>query len=153
MAWIVDLYATHPFWIWLAIAGLFLVIEVSTGTGWLLWTAACAVVVALLTFIPGGNAAIHLAVWAVLTIVTTVTARRYLPKNVSGDGPDINDNVGRLIGRQGTVTESFHNGQGRVFVDGKEWAAVAEDNSAHRSEEKVTIVSAAGSVLTVKTAA
>ncbi len=153
MGWLLDLYATHPFWIWLAIAGLFLVIEVSTGTGWLLWTAACAAVVALLTFIPGGNAAIHLAVWAALTIVTTVTARRYLPRNISGDGPDINDNVGRLVGHQGTVTESFHNGRGRVFVDGKEWAAVAEDDEAHRSDEKVVIVSAAGSVLTVKTAA
>jgi membrane protein implicated in regulation of membrane protease activity len=152
MTWLTDLYATHPFWIWLAIGGLFLAVEVATGTGWLLWTAASAAVVAVLTFVLPDNALVHLTVWAVLTIVSTVTARRFLPRNLSGDGPDINDNVGRLVGREGAVVEAFRNGQGRVFVDGKEWAAVADDGGAPKLDEKVQVVSAAGSVLHVKAA-
>lgn len=152
MTWLTDLYATHPFWIWLAIAAAFLVAEVSTGTGWLLWPAACAGLLALLTFVLPGSAAIHLAVWATLTIVTTVTARRFIPRNISGGGPDINDNIGRLVGHQGAVVEAFRNGEGRVFVDGKEWAAVAEDGAAPALDDKVRVVAAEGSVLRVRPA-
>lgn len=149
-----GVYFTHPFWIWLAIGAVFLVIEVATGTGWLLWAAACAGVVGLLTLIPGipDAAAIHLAIWAALTVVTTLTARRYLPGNVSGGGPDINDNIGRLVGHQGAVVEAFRNGEGRVFVDGKEWAAVAEDGAAPALNDKVQVVSAQGAVLRVRPA-
>jgi len=152
MTWITELYATHPFWIWLAIGAVFLVVEVSTGTGWLLWSAACAAIVAVLTFVLPPVPAVHLAVWALLTIVSTVTARRYLPRNVSGDGPDINDNVGRLVGHEGAVVEAFRNGQGRVFVAGSEWAAIAEDGAAHKLDEKVRVTAASGSVLRVKAA-
>jgi membrane protein implicated in regulation of membrane protease activity len=151
MDWVTQLYATHPFWIWLAVAGLFLVVEVSTGTGWLLWPAACAGIVAVLTFVLPDSALAHLAVWAVLTIVTTVMARRYIPRNISGDGPDINDNVGRLVGHQGSVVEAFRNGQGRVFVDGKEWAAVTDDG-APALNDKVQVVAAQGATLRVKPA-
>jgi membrane protein implicated in regulation of membrane protease activity len=39
------LYTTHPFWVWLAVAAIFLAVEVATGTGWLLWPAASALLV------------------------------------------------------------------------------------------------------------
>ncbi|MES2033952.1 MAG: NfeD family protein [Pseudomonadota bacterium] len=152
MTWLADIYFVHPFWIWLAIGALILVAEVSTGTGWLLWAAACAAVVALLTFVLPESPAVHLMVWAALTIAATVTARRYLPRNASGDGPDINDNVSRLVGHEGSVVETFRNGQGRVFVAGSEWAAVAEDGEAHKLDEKVRVTAASGSVLRVKAA-
>lgn len=152
MTWLADLYFTHPFWIWLAVGGLFLAVEIATGTGWLLWSAGCAVVVALLSLILPVGPMVHLLIWAVLSIATTLTARRYLPRNISGDGPDINDNIGRLVGHEGAVVEAFRNGQGRVFVDGKEWAAIVDDGGAPKLDDKVQVVSAAGSVLHVKTA-
>jgi len=152
MTWLSDLYFINPFWIWLAIGALFLVVEMSTGTGWLLWTAASAAVVGLLTFVLPPSPLVHLMVWAALTIVATVTARKYLPRNASGDGPDINDNIDRLVGHQGKVVEAFRNGEGRVFVDGKEWAAIAEDNGAHLSNAIVQVIAANGSVLRVKAA-
>ena len=150
MTWLADLYVTHPFWIWLAVAAVLLALEVATTTGWLLWPAACAVIVAALTFILKGNFAIELAVFAVLTIASTLLARRYLPKNASGDGPDINDNVGRLVGHFGMAVSAFENGRGRVFIDGKEWAAVAEDGVAPLLEQRVEVISADGGILKVK---
>ena len=152
MTWLSELYFAHPFWIWLAIGGLFLVVEVATGTGWLLWSAASAVVVALLSLILPVGPVVHLTIWAALTILATLTVRRYLPRNASGDGPDINDNLARLIGHQGAVVEAFRNGQGRVFVDGKEWPAVAEDGGAPKLDDKVQVVSAHGTILHVKAA-
>lgn len=151
MTWLADLYFAHPFWIWLAAATVILAFEVATTTGWLLWPAGCAVVVAALTFFVGGNFAIELAVFAVLTIASTLLARRYLPRNASGDGPDINDNYGRLVGQAGRAVADFENGRGRVFIDGKEWAAVA-DGEAPALDQAVEVLAADGATLRVKAA-
>jgi hypothetical protein len=67
-----------------------------------------------------------------------------------GGGPDINDNIARLVGHQGAVVEAFRNGEGRVFVDGKEWAAVSEGDAAPRLDDKVMVVSSEGAVLKVR---
>jgi membrane protein implicated in regulation of membrane protease activity len=151
MTWLTELYSTHPFWIWLAVGGLILAAEVATGTGWLLWPAACAAIVAVLTFILPNDPVIELAAFAVLTIASTLLARRYLPGNASGDGPDINDNIGRLVGKSGRAVSAFENGQGRVFIDGKEWAAVA-DGEGPALDQPVEVVAADGAILTVKAA-
>ena len=151
MGWLIDLYGTHPFWIWLAIGAVFLAGEVSTGSGWLLWPAASSAFMALLVLVLPDSVAVHLVVWAALTIATTVSARRFFPWTMSGGtGPDINDNIARLVGHQGAVVEAFRNGQGRVFVDGKEWAAVADDGAAPRLDDRVMGVAAEGAVLRVR---
>jgi len=149
MTWLADLYVMHPFWIWLAVAGIILAAEVSTGSGWLLWPAACAAVVAVITLVLP-DPMIHVALFAVLTIASTLLARRYLPRNASGDGPDINDNVGRLVGHFGMAVSAFENGRGRVFIDGKEWAAVADADAAPALDQQVKVISADGGILKVK---
>jgi membrane protein implicated in regulation of membrane protease activity len=50
------------------------------------------------------------------------------------------------------VVEAFRNGEGRVFVDGKEWAAVSADDTAPRLDDKVMVVAAEGAVLRVRPA-
>ena len=150
MDWLVDIYASYPVLVWLAVAALFLAVEVSTGSGWLLWPAGSAAVVAVLTFVLPDNLLIELAVFAALTGVTALFGRRFLPKNM-GDGPDINDNFARLVGRQGSAVSIFENGEGRVFIDGKEWAAVAE-GAAPGMGQKVQVVAAEGAVLRVRAA-
>lgn len=85
-------YLGHPMWVWLAVGALLLAAEVATGSGYLLWPAASAVVVGLFTLtgldlgLPG-----ELALFAVLTLVSTFLARRYLPPKRLQPGPDIND--------------------------------------------------------------
>lgn len=151
MTWLAEIYVTHPFWIWLAIAAVILAAEVATGSGWLLWPAACAAIVALLTFILKGNFAVELAAFAMLTIASTLLARRYLPRNAAGDGPDINDNYGRLVGKAGRAVSTFENGEGRVFIDGKEWAAVA-DGAAPTLDQAIEVLAADGATLRVRAA-
>ncbi len=151
MNWLIELYMTQPFWIWLAFAGLILAAEIASGTGWLLWPAACAAIVAVLTFILPNDPVVELVVFAVLTIASTVMARRYLPGNASGDGPDINDNIGRLVGKPGRAVSAFENGRGRVFIDGKEWAAIAEGEDPVLDQD-IEVIAADGATLTVKAA-
>ena len=150
MDWLTNLYAGYPLLVWLAVAALFLAAEVSTGSGWLLWPAGAAAIVAVLTFILPDSLLVELAVFAALTGVTALFGRRFLPKNV-GVGPDINDNFARLVGRQGSAVSVFEHGQGRVFIDGKEWAAIAE-GAAPDMGQKVEVIAAEGAVLRVRAA-
>jgi hypothetical protein len=123
---LIHIYPQHPFWVWAAVAAALLAIEVMTGSGYLLWPAAAAAVVALLTGLRLG-APVEVLIFAALTIVTTLAARRFLPSPLRPKGPDINDPHNRIVGRQGLAASAFMGGHGRVFVDGKEWAAELEE--------------------------
>jgi membrane protein implicated in regulation of membrane protease activity len=48
------------------------------------------------------------------------------------------------------VVDGFQNGKGRVFVDGKEWAAVVADGVEPAAGQKVLVVAIDGAVLTVR---
>lgn len=121
------LYLANPLAVWLIVAGVILVAELATGSGWLLWPAVCAAVVALLTLagLPLGATG-EIIVFAVLTIASTLLARRFIPEGRLRPGPDINDRTGDLVGKRGQVVGAFVDGQGRVLVDGAEWEAEAE---------------------------
>jgi inner membrane protein len=70
---------------------------------------------------------IELLAFAILTIASTLIARRYLPHPFRPKGPDINDPLSRIVGHEGQAASAFSSGRGRVFVDGKEWAAELEE--------------------------
>ena len=149
---LIHIYPQHPFWVWAATAAALLAIEVMTGSGYLLWPAASAGVVALLTGLRLGAPA-EVLIFAGLTIVTTLVARRFLPGPFRAKGPDINDPHHRIVGLQGLTASAFAGGHGRVFVDGKEWAAELEDGGelALGAHVKVTGV-LSGASLKVKPA-
>jgi inner membrane protein len=122
MAEISSFILSHPLWGWLALGAVFLAIEVMTGSGWLLWPAASAAITGVATLvIPMGTPA-AIAVFGVLTIVTTYVGRRYLVGR-RPDAPDLNNPLQRLVGHRGEAVAAFQGEDGRVFVDGKEWSA------------------------------
>jgi membrane protein implicated in regulation of membrane protease activity len=124
MSAIALFYDTHPFWSWMGVAALLLAVEVATGSGYLLWPAAAAGAAGFAAMLaPQTGAPGQIAIFAVLTIVSTLLARRYLPRRVVQPGPDVNDRAGRLVGRLGESVGDFEGGCGRVFVDGAEWIA------------------------------
>jgi len=136
---LVGLYLAHPFWWWVAAGVLLLAIEVATGTDQLLWPAASAGVVAVLEILnaplpPGAD----FGLFAVLTIVSALLARRYLRRPAAG--PDVTDRALRLVGSQGEAVGAFHRGQGRVFVDGAEWAAEVEGEAVLGRGDRVEVV-------------
>lgn len=145
---VVELYAEHAFWFWAALAALVLAIEVATGTGWLLWASASAAAVAVATALIEMSFAAEVGLFAVLTLVTSLLAHRFWPaqREVS---PDINDNIGRLIGREARVVYAGP-GRGRVEIDGKEWAADSEAELIVGATVKVIRVE--GSTLGVRAA-
>jgi membrane protein implicated in regulation of membrane protease activity len=146
-----DFYMLHPMWSWLTVAAILLAAEVATGTGWLLWPSASAAVVAIVAYatrqlgLPG-----EAAVFAGLTIVSTLAAKRLLPKKTLQSGPDINDRAGELVGKIGKAVGAFAGGQGRVMVDGAEWAAEVQGALPHAGD-KVEILRVHGATLSVRT--
>ncbi len=127
---LVDFYQSHPLWVWLAIGGLLLAIEVATGSGWLLWPAAAAAIVALatLTGIEMGLGG-EIALFAVITIAATLLARKFTPGFTKAEGKDINDRTGDLVGQTGEAVSAFSDGRGRILVDGTEWLAELENGA------------------------
>ena len=141
-------YALHPFWVWLAIAAAFLAVEVATGTGWLLWPAGSAFVVGLIAQALHPGPVIEAGLFAVLTIASTYAARRFL-RPAPGPAPDLNDPAQRLIGQRGQVLSTFEQGRGRVFVDGKDWAAETDEPIPAISQE-VVVIGVDGATLKVR---
>ena len=142
MSPLAEFYVAHGFWLWAAVGAAVLAIEIAFGSGWLLWPAACAAVVAVVSLFTR-NAVVEIGLFAVLTIVTTLAARRFWPRE-RGPATDINDNVARLIGHQGRVSAAFVHGAGRVLIDGKEWAAESEDGAPLELEAIVEVTGLSG---------
>jgi len=154
MGFLLNLFVTYPFWAWMAAAAVLLAVELGTTTGYLLWPAASAAVIAFATLISPANLPIDALAFALLTIISTVIGRRYFPHPFGRDGPDINDRAGRLVGLTGEVVHPFEAGVGRVFVDGTEWAAeMADGGSPAAVGARIQVVEAPGAArLKVKAA-
>lgn len=113
----------QPLWLWLAAGGLLLAGELTTGSSWLLWPAASAALVGLLSAALPIGLPVQLLLFAVLTVVSTLASRTLLRRPAPVPDEDVNDIQPRLLGRKGVVLTPVVNGRGRVLVDGCEWAA------------------------------
>lgn len=149
---IAGLYAAQPFWVWAGLAAAILAAEVVTGSGWLLWASASAAVTAAVVGVLDPSVPTALLVFALLTMVSTLLARRYLPRQATAPGGDINDNVARLIGHRGTAIGAFAGGSGRVFIDGKEWAAELDGGEVLKPGADVEVTGVDGARLRVRRA-
>jgi membrane protein implicated in regulation of membrane protease activity len=145
-----EFYAAHAAWVWLAVGAALLAVEVVAGSGWLLWPSASAGLVAVIVVFRPLPSLEALGLFAALVIVSTLTARRYFPRRLAGSGRDINDNIARLVGHEGRVVAPFEAGEGRVFVDGKEWAAVLEGAESLGAGARVKVAGVSGARLRVR---
>lgn len=144
-----DLEPGYLFWAWAGLAALLLAIEVLVGAGWLLWAAASALATGVVAALLGMGVPAAIVLFAVLTIVSTLAARRYLPKR-KAESSDINDNLARLAGHKARASSVFLGGRGRVTIDGKEWAAELSEGGSVALGEEVEVISIDGARLTVR---
>lgn len=147
---IAGLYAAQPFWVWAGLAAALLAVEVVTGSGWLLWASASAAATAAVVGLLDLSVPTALLVFALLTLVSTLLARRYLPRQATAPAGDINDNIARLVGHRGAAVKAFKGRAGRVFIDGKEWAAELSEGEALEAGASVEVVGVDGARLKVR---
>ena len=138
-----DLFAAHALLGWLAVGAVFLIVELLTGSGWLLWPAGAAALTGAAALAPGVGIGGQAAIFAGLTIVATLLGRRFLNGRPRGGG-DLNDAGIRLIGLSGVASTAFDEGRGRVFVDGKEWAAELDGAGSVSMGGRVRVIALVG---------
>ena len=142
MSTLMALYTQAPYWVWLATAGLFVVLTLVTGVRSLVWPVLAAVAVAALDLFglhlpPTAEVALFLALTTLAFIVPrwmTTPHSAKVPgmdvRRMSGGGKPHEmgtvDRTSRLVGRIGRTTSEFANGVGRVWIEGAEWAAELE---------------------------
>lgn len=112
------------FYIWLAIAVVLAIIEMSTVnlvSIWYIISSISAMLISLMT----DNISVQVAVFVlggtILLILTKDAIKKILPEKTK-------TNIDRIIGMEGIVTKKITKKvPGEVKVDGKHWTAVAEE--------------------------
>jgi membrane protein implicated in regulation of membrane protease activity len=138
----------EPHWLWL-IAGLVLAVAEMVVPGvFLIWFAAAALIVGLLTAVLPLAAPVQVVLFVVLSLVSVLASRRFLRRYpIQSADPLLNQRGAQLVGRQVVVTQAIQGGSGRVRCGDSEWLAQGPDAEAGA---RMTVTGSQGSVLIVE---
>lgn len=141
--------AIKIWWLWMAIAALFVVGEIFTAGFFLLWFgigAAAAGILALLGLGIGWQLAAFVVISGVLFVVSRRFAEKFSKQQPPGIGAD------RFIGRQGMVLEAIDNANdtGRIRLQKEEWRGESETGEIIPVGSRVEVVRLEGTHLVVK---
>ena len=125
MATVLALYQQAPYWAWLGLAGVFVVVALVTGARVLIGPVLAAAVLASL-----GLMNIHMAQSAETALFLVAHVQGFSEPGRSKPPKKMEmgtvDRATKLVGRIGRTTSEFANGVGRVWIEGAEWAAELE---------------------------
>ena len=112
------------FYIWLAIAVVLAIIEMSTVNLVSIWFIVSSLIAMILSLFID-NVLIQITVFVLLGIILMLSTKKIIKKILPHK---IKTNVDRIIGMQGIVTKKITKKiPGEVKVDGKYWTAFAEE--------------------------
>ena len=139
-------YLTSNLWlIWTLICVLALILEVSSGTFYLMCFAlgaACSILVSLFA-VPFW---LQVLAFAVASVLSVYCVRPFALRYLHPSHADRPSNADALIGREGIVIEAIRPDK----VDGDEWRAVARDGGSIAKGERVRIVGRESIIVTVE---
>lgn len=140
-------------WWWLGLAGLFLIGELITNTTYLLWPAAAALLVGLLTLMfPSLGWPLQFVVFAVASMIFLWAGDRWVrPRLKAGSDSGLNTRATYLVGQRVTVVSATGT-TGRVRAGDTEWSAESIDGSALEVGQSVTVSELRGTTLIVQSA-
>ena len=145
MDWLSQL---EPHWMWIAVGLILAAAEMAFPGVFLIWMAGAALLTGVVAWQADIGVPLQVVIFAVLSIVSVVTGRRWLRDNpVTGADPLLNRRGAQLIGQTGTVTAAIEGGTGRVHHGDTEWLASGPDIEAGA---RVRITGVNGAVLVVE---
>lgn len=126
-----DAIGWEPYLLWLAGGMALMLLELTTGSLFLVWPGAAALMIALLVALaPGIPVAAQLAIFATLAIALTLLGRGYFgvrgARGASAVRPDLNERGAQMVGRRVRAKGGFANGEGVVRLDDGQWRARLE---------------------------
>lgn len=104
---------------WLILGVLLLILEVVTGTTYILWPAVAALIVGVIVFVLPLAWEMQFLLFFILSAVLLVAGHKYVrPKMKGGEPSDLNDRARSMIGMRVKAIADFEMGMGRVQVGG-----------------------------------
>jgi len=135
---------------WIIIGVLLLILEVVTGTLYILWPAAAALIVGVIVFVLPLGWEMQLLLFFILSTILLIFGHTYVrPKMKGGEPSDLNDRARSMVGMRVKAVNDFETGQGRVQVGDTQWRAAMPNGDATAGQE-LRIVSVKGTTLTVE---
>lgn len=135
---------------WLILGVLLLVLEVVTGTTYILWPAVAALIVGVIVFILPLAWEAQFLLFFILSAILLVVGHKFVrPKMKGGEPSDLNDRARTMVGMRVKAVADFETGLGRVQVGDTQWrASIVEGNPSAGAELRV--ISVKGTTLQVE---
>lgn len=132
---------------WVIIGVLLLILELVTGTTYILWPAVAALFVGIVTFILPLGWEMQFLLFFLLSTALLVFGHVYVRPRVKGGEPsDLNDRARWMIGERVRAVADFDMGSGRVQMGDTQWRAKVADGTAVAGQE-LRIMSVDGTTL------
>ena len=136
----IEFFTSNLWLIWVIISIVCLILELSSGDFFLLCFAIGAAVAAI---IAGCGASItwQIIIFAVVSALSLLLLRPKLIKKLHKPNRVRLSNAEAMVGQEGRVSERIDEGGfGRVAIDGDDWKARSEDDSAIEKGVRVCVV-------------
>lgn len=136
---------------WLILGVLLLVLEVVTGTTYILWPAVAALIVGIIAFVLPLAWEMQFLLFFILSGILLVVGHKFVrPKMKGGEPSDLNDRARSMVGMRVRAVGDFDTGLGRVQVGDTQWRASIADGDPSAGDE-LRVVSVKGTTLQVET--
>ena len=135
---------------WIIVGVLLLILEVVTGTTYILWPAVAALIVGFIVFILPLGWEMQFLLFFILSSVLLVAGHKYMrPKMQGGEPSDLNDRARSMMGMRVKAIADFETGIGRVQVGDTQWRASIHEGTALAGQE-LRVISVKGVTLQVE---
>lgn len=148
----ISLLLAQPYWVFIALGGILLILEVlgAGGTGYLLWSGISAGLVGALAWLFPVSWPVLWILFAIFTLITGYLWWLWMRKygNKGHKKSYLNQPQHDLIGIKTAVVEAIINGHGRVKIKDGTWSATCKQDLSMGT--RVIVVSVDGLTLTVE---
>jgi len=135
---------------WMILGVLLLVLEVATGTTYILWPAVAALIVGIIAFVLPLAWEMQFLLFFILSGILLVVGHKFVrPKMKGGEPSDLNDRARSMVGMRVRAVADFDTGLGRVQVGDTQWRASIQDGNPVSGDE-LRVVSVKGTTLQVE---
>lgn len=135
---------------WLILGVLLLVLEVVTGTTYILWPAVAALIVGIIAFVLPLGWEMQFLLFFILSGILLVVGHKFVrPKMRGGEPSDLNDRARSMVGMRVKAVADFDTGLGRVQVGDTQWRASIQDGNPSAGAE-LRVISVKGTTLQVE---
>lgn len=121
---------------WMIVGVVLLILELVTGTTYILWPAVAALAVGSFAFVLPIGWEMQFLLFFILSAVLLVFGHSYVRPRVKGGEPsDLNDRARAMVGMRVKAINDFETGQGRVQVGDTQWRAKLDTGNAKAGDE------------------